>query len=532
MQSRTDAQLVELSRGGDRQAFDELIRRYQAQASRLACLLVGDRSEAEDLAQEAFLRAWQNLNVLSDPAKFAAWFRRIVFGVSIDWMRAFRADLYRLAGESSELALFSFPASDAQALDVLEATDLRERVWAAVARLPERYRLPLTMFHFDGLSHARVAQALNIPESTVRSLVTRARARLRPMLAPYAEQVLPGLHDLLEDQKMNHKPILHLVDGDSVAGTLRESGLPGEVVVYGDLLYEGPAPSGLKAKQWLAARVQFYANSGYGPREGVEQFLRNGEQAVANFHRHSEVILWFDHHLMDQILLIRLLDWFASQSLNATRLSLISIGEYPGVKPFIAFGQLSADQLYSLGDTRIRITDAHLRLGKAAWQVFTADEPSGLEELLNQNNSALPFLAAAIRRHLEEFPSLENGLSRTEQAALTLLRNQASLSAGRLFAGVQQQEQPLFMGDWSFYRLLKQMASGPHPLITADPVPEQIPQWQRSAISITECGQRVLDGADDRVRLNGIDEWRGGVHLTGGQPIWRWDRSSKKLVRA
>jgi len=85
MNSKNDAELVHLARTGNRAAYGELIRRYQRSIWGLACLLVHDRFEAEDLAQEAFLRAWLNLDLLSDPSKFAAWLRRIVFGVSIDW---------------------------------------------------------------------------------------------------------------------------------------------------------------------------------------------------------------------------------------------------------------------------------------------------------------------------------------------------------------------------------------------------------------------------------------------------------------
>jgi hypothetical protein len=92
MQSSNDADLVRLARAGNRGAFGELIRRYQHQIWGLACILVDDRFEAEDATQEAFLRAWLNLDLLSDPAKFAPWLRRIVFGVSIDWLRVFRPD--------------------------------------------------------------------------------------------------------------------------------------------------------------------------------------------------------------------------------------------------------------------------------------------------------------------------------------------------------------------------------------------------------------------------------------------------------
>ncbi|HKD03214.1 MAG TPA: RNA polymerase sigma factor [Terriglobales bacterium] len=78
MDSKTDAELVHLAPAGNRAAFDELVLRYRRPIRGLACLLVDDSFEAEDLTQEAFLRAWQNLDLLSDPAKFGPWLRRIV----------------------------------------------------------------------------------------------------------------------------------------------------------------------------------------------------------------------------------------------------------------------------------------------------------------------------------------------------------------------------------------------------------------------------------------------------------------------
>ena len=140
MDPKNDADLVNLARAGDQDAYGELIRRYQRQIWALACTLLDDRFEAEDMTQEAFLRAWLNLDLLSDPAKFAPWLRRIVFGVSIDWLRAFRPDLYRLSDTSAELKLAGQPARDESPLANLEAIELRRRIWDAAARLPPRYR--------------------------------------------------------------------------------------------------------------------------------------------------------------------------------------------------------------------------------------------------------------------------------------------------------------------------------------------------------------------------------------------------------
>jgi DNA-directed RNA polymerase specialized sigma24 family protein len=85
----------------------------------------GTGTEAEDLTQEAFLRAWLDLDLLSDPTKFAPWLRRIIFGVSIDWLRAFRPDLYRLSDVKIELELSNQPAQNESALAGLETIGAR-----------------------------------------------------------------------------------------------------------------------------------------------------------------------------------------------------------------------------------------------------------------------------------------------------------------------------------------------------------------------------------------------------------------------
>jgi RNA polymerase sigma factor (sigma-70 family) len=492
MDAKSDADLVASAKAGDKEAYGLLIQRFQRSAYGLACVLLGDQCEAEDITQEAFLRAWQNLDLLSDPAKFAPWLRRIVFGVSIDWLRTFRPDLYRLADSDIELVLFSQPAATTTALAALETIELRQRVWDAVARLPPNYRLPLTLFHLDGLSHAKVADAIGVGESTVRSLVTRARKKLAPMLATYAAEVLPALQDILAESEKG-KSMLHIVDGESVAGTLRESIVPGEVRIYGDLMYEGR----------------------------VEKEVGAFEDTLLTISRNDETVLWMDHRLSDQLILIKVLEWIGRRSPGRSRLSLICVGRFPGMDRFIGLGQLTADQLTSLADTRLQVTDGQLRLATEAWNALTSADPTTMERVIDGDTSALPFLGAALRRYLEQFPSIENGLSRTEQQALLVLRERGSLSWKRLFFAVQAMEDPHFMGDLSFLGILKELAGGRSPLVHFEN--------ELSPVSITEVGLGVLDGRDDHIRLNGIDRWLGGVHLTGSNPPWRWDRQSGRL---
>jgi hypothetical protein len=82
---------------------------------------------------------------------------------------------------------------------------------------------------------------------------------LKVGLASYAAEVLPTLEDVFREQKIGESDMLHITDGESVAGTLRESGIPGDVKVYGDLMYEGPAPASVDEETWREIRARFIA---------------------------------------------------------------------------------------------------------------------------------------------------------------------------------------------------------------------------------------------------------------------------------
>jgi RNA polymerase sigma factor (sigma-70 family) len=159
--SLADADLVAQTREGSTAAFAELVRRYWAQGNRVAQTLVKDASEAEDMVQESFLRAFRNLDLLVDPGKFGPWYRRIVFGVCVDWLRTFRPDMYRSYGEEDTLSQCIDPTPSA--LQRLEEQEIILRVQLAVKSLPDRYRLPLTLYHLNGLSQTKIADALGVP---------------------------------------------------------------------------------------------------------------------------------------------------------------------------------------------------------------------------------------------------------------------------------------------------------------------------------------------------------------------------------
>ena len=136
--------------------------------------------------------------------------------------------------------------------------------------------------------------------------------------------------------------------------------------------------------------------------------------------------------------------------------------------------------------------------------------------------TSLEFMADALHRFFEEFPSTRNGLSRTERQGLEAIRDGAA-KLEHAFVQSQQMEERIFMGDWGFWDVMRRLAGGPNPLVSANPADRHANG--DGSVTLTDAGRRVLEGKADQVALNGIDRWIGGVHLTPDK-CWRWDGTS------
>jgi hypothetical protein len=300
--------------------------------------------------------------------------------------------------------------------------------------------------------------------------------------------------------------MLHITNGESVS--LPQTGLPGQIIYWKDILHDGPVPRGLPLRELSRIRANFIAEFFGMPLSEVSFVQR--DEAISHFHDHEEVVLWFEHDLYDQLQLIQILDWFSHQDPGATRLSLISVNTY--------LGSLHPEQLRPLFDSRHEVTAPELKTAQAAWNAFSSAEPTRLAALVDGDTSALPFLRDALLRHLEQFPSLRNGLSRAERQILQLTGSGIS-EFHELFPAAQKMEENVWMGDSTFHQYLRRLARARHPLLDS----------VNSGFRTTGFGRQVYEGKEDHVRANGINRWLGGVHLCEGAPVWRWDEVERTI---
>ena len=183
----TDQQLVERVQKGDKRAFDLLVRKYQHRVLKLVSRFVNDAAEAEDVAQEAFLKAYRALPAFRGDSAFYTWLYRIAINTAKNTLVSnrrrpvdFDLDLQDPEQHDRQARLKEGDTPEG----VLLTDEIREVVEVALQQLPEDLRKAIVLRELEGLSYEEIAEAMDCPVGTVRSRIFRAREAIDKKLKP------------------------------------------------------------------------------------------------------------------------------------------------------------------------------------------------------------------------------------------------------------------------------------------------------------------------------------------------------------
>jgi hypothetical protein len=356
-------------------------------------------------------------------------------------------------------------------------------------------------------------------------LKRRVRARMARTGESYAAaraQLLAG-HPGLGRGRL--AAALHVTNGDSTADILQRTGLAERILPWRDVLHDGPIPAGADDRELRQLRAAFLAGEDDAERDELLRWLEHRDQELAA-NRDGEYVLWFEADLYDQLQLTQILAGLAELGVPPGRITLICIGEYPGIAHFGGLGELRPEQLHGLLEIATPLGDHALRLAAAAWVALRAADPSGLGTIAATSSPELRFLAEAFDRLSREYPSTRDGLSLTERRILAAAADGAG-TAGAAHARVGAREARPYLADLFCFRIITRLVRAPVPLLDAEPA--GAPIGAGTGMRLTDDGLRVLGGQADHAAQGGVDRWIGGVHLGDGAG-WRWDEGTEAIT--
>jgi hypothetical protein len=312
--------------------------------------------------------------------------------------------------------------------------------------------------------------------------------------------------------------MLHIVNGDATVARLGPAALPGDMLVWRDILIEGPVDAALgidalavRRATWLARRLgipaDHYVANGQAQAEGLARALT-----------HDEIVLWFEHDLYCVANLGHLAAWLRRVR-GGQRVSLVF--------PPSPLGMTEPAALAALFRARGAFTDDAIAHAATWWDAYAGTNPRALHAL---PAGPLPFLDVAARLHCERFPSARTGLGVVETVALSLLDG-APRPLRDLFRAAQEDARMRAHGmtDLQFASYVDTLADGPAPLVTITGT-RGADELRGRDVAITVEGRAVRDGVRDRLGAQPLDWWLGGVHLEGRAVPWRWDPATGHIV--
>lgn len=313
--------------------------------------------------------------------------------------------------------------------------------------------------------------------------------------------------------------------GNDIEHKLRLAGFRGAFHTLTDPLCMGPVQA-LPAEHYRHMRCDYIAQTYHLNTEEVAQRFDTEYAQLHTLPNAAHIVLWCEADPYDQLFLVRLLSTLTQLP---PKLEIIEIDRQPGIARFVGMGQLSPDVLAWLWPQRKPIRPEALLLAQRTWRAWCSPSPESIAMLAQHDHSALPLLAPALRRLLQELPGNRDGLSLTERLALRYIAEKGAISLARTFAELNARREPLpFLGDMMFYATMKPLLEGEQPLLVTH---EAHRDFAQCVVGVTPLGERVLQQEAYWLDYAPQARWVGGVCLSPRQAHWTLDENAQPRWR-
>ncbi len=312
--------------------------------------------------------------------------------------------------------------------------------------------------------------------------------------------------------------MLHVLNGDATREIFDHSGIPGEVVVWREMLCEGKAPATHDMSSFFRERAdhlqQVYGIDSTAYLSGI---MKEYEQ-LNNAAVYEEIVLWFEFDLFCQVNLIFVLYYLQGLRIKLPPVSIVQLDKHPDVPNFRGIGMLKSQHLQPLFEKRVYLQEEDWQFARAAWEAYIQEDPLALEELSHHTSHRLPYLGKALQAHLQRLPDVSTGLNAVEHFLLD------RLALGKL------RERDLY---YQFWNELKIYGFGDFQLdiYTQRLQRAGVVTREDEMLALTGLGAEVLNHEENYLSFaSRQDEWIGGIPLD--HTPWRWNEAEGKVVHS
>ena len=325
------------------------------------------------------------------------------------------------------------------------------------------------------------------------------------------------------------KNTLHIRCGTDIKHALAVAGFCGDFLAFADPYCQGPVMDTRSLSEFIDSRVEFITNAYKLPSKNrLRETMEVEYSSLDKARDYQRVNIWLEHDSYDQLILAKLLDYFSEPAHRSKQIQLITVERFPGIKTFNSIGQLPPDAFRVLWRQFKDVTKEQFAIGQQTWSALKSTSPAALFDIAESGSPALPTMSKAVARHLQELPSLTNGLSLVEELTLRILVDKGSINAARLFGWYTNHYEPLtFLGDTQYWDNIHRLAAGKTPAITITKNGDRPKEWQ---VELTDVGLALLKKSIDWLDITQAKRWIGGIEINPANNLhWRVDRRPYQL---
>ncbi|WP_028376083.1 DUF1835 domain-containing protein [Leeuwenhoekiella sp. MAR_2009_132] len=305
--------------------------------------------------------------------------------------------------------------------------------------------------------------------------------------------------------------ILHITNGDSLTSRLENLNLKGDIIVWREMLCEGPTPVIVGSKEFIEQRKEFLKKQYHIDNVDYENKFVSELNKLAVINNYDKIVLWFEFDLFCHVNMLAALSYLI-QNKKTAPIYMVCSGWVKGLAQLKGLSELNDEQLAMHYDNKLKLSTEDLELAHHIWKLYCDEKPIELKAEISKKSN-FNYLSSCIRAHIERFPNINTGLNTLETNILKLIDLHEITSEHQLCGYALNYQGYYGYGDTQIISMIKNL----RPFF----------MLKEGVLMLTEKGLQVLQGSEDFYNVLKTDMQFGGT----AKYKYRYDPANHKLIK-